>query len=74
MAHIKVSASAPSKDLYDFEGKIEMGDGKKSYKLDMRNFLHKGSKLHNSVKVDLLVVFTGVHSKLVLNMGKPRLK
>ena len=58
--------------MYDFEGKIEMNG--KQYKLDMKNFLQKGSKLHNSVKVDLLVIYTGIHTKLVMNMGAPRLK
>ena len=42
---VKVTASAPMKDLYQFEGKIEIPGGKKVQELKMVNFLHRGSKI-----------------------------
>ena len=45
-----------------------------THDLSLKNFLHRGSKLKNSVKIDALVVYTGVDTKLVLNVGTPRTK
>ena len=51
-----------------------MTDGKKPKELKLVNFLHRGSILKNSVKVDAVVVYTGVESKLAMNVQKPRIK
>ena len=73
LSALKFTASKPLKDLYDFQGKIEVPDGQ-TIKLDLRNFLHSGSILHNSNKVDAMVVYSGYQTKLAMNLGTPRLK
>lgn len=71
---IKITASKPEKDLYSFDGSIDLQDGKKPKELKLINFLHRGSILKNSVKVDAVVLYTGVESKLAMNFQKPRTK
>ena len=51
-----------------------MGNKSQTHDLSLKNFLHRGSKLKNSVKIDALVVYTGVDTKLVLNVGTPKTK
>lgn len=69
-----MTASPPVKDLYKFEGTIDMPNGKKPQELKLVNFLHRGSILKNSIKIDAMVVYTGHASKLALNVSTPRTK
>ena len=71
---MKITASKPERDLYKFDGNIDLGDGKKNKELKLVNFLHRGSILKNSVKIDAVVVYTGHDSKLAMNVQKPRTK
>ena len=63
-----VNISAPNADLYTFHGTLscpEMSDLK--IDLDLKQFLHKGASLRNSNYIDALVLYTGVHTKSVMN-------
>ena len=51
-----------------------MPNKSQKYDLTLKNFLHRGSKLKNSVKIDALVVYSGIDTKLVLNIDTPRTK
>ena len=68
----------PFKDLYTFDGKIKIQDPdsgpKQTVNLTHGQFLHKGATLRNSDRVLGLVVYTGVETKLSLNLSKYRFK
>ena len=42
--------------------------------LDLKQFLHRGAQLKNSNYIDAIVLYTGAHTKLVLNQGKYEFK
>ena len=65
---IEVNIPAPNDDLYKFHGTLsctEISDLK--IDLDLEQFLHKGACLRNSNYIDTLVLYTGVHTKSVMN-------
>ena len=68
----------PFKDLNTFDGKIKIqdpdGGPANSIMLSRNQFLHKGATLRNSDRVLGLVVYTGVETKLALNLSKYRFK
>ena len=63
----------PIKDLYSFGGcmklKLDEETKSKNFKLTIEQFLHRGSFVENSGHVLALVCYTGVQSKLILNLG-----
>lgn len=73
---LKLSAIKPIKELYSWQGKIEVEiDGEEtSHKVDNNSFLHRGSFLENSGSVVGLVVYTGTETKLMMNLGKYKFK
>ena len=74
LSGIKITASPPIKDLYKFKGELLLPNKSEKLDLSLKNFLHWGSTLKNSIKIDALVVYTGVDTKLVINVGTPKTK
>ena len=73
---LTVETIAPIKDLYNFKGRcmFNFGGEEKSISIDLNSFLHRGSFLENSTSVIGLVVATGEHTKIQMNMGKYKFK
>lgn len=67
-----------TKELYTFEGKIDMkdenGEQIEASDLTLQQFLHKGAIIKNSERILALVTYTGVQSKLILNLGSYHFK
>ena len=68
MSCLKIDVNAPNPDLYNFRGTIKCSD-LLDFKqdIDLKQFLHRGSQLRNSKYIDAIVLYTGNHTKMVLN-------
>ena len=64
---IQISYENPVKDIYRFEGNLQVGDNQNT--LDLKQFIPRGAYVKNSQKIKALVVYTGVETKLVMNQG-----
>lgn len=61
---------APTKSIFEFNGNLKLSSNPSDeIKVELKQFLFKGSKLKNSGKVYGLVVYTGKESKIMLNSG-----
>ncbi len=70
--NLSVKCISPQKELYYFNGRLTASlPSEPDFKmeLDLNQFLHRGSYIENSGYVYCLVVYTGVDTKLMLNMG-----
>ncbi|CAG8682520.1 20705_t:CDS:2, partial [Racocetra persica] len=64
-----VSAENPNQDLYNFDGSIELPDGK-ICALSNDQILLRGTILRNTPEIYGLVIFTGEETKLRMNASK----
>ena len=72
-ADLLVNCIPPVKELYYFEGRLRAkfpDQPEFRQDLSLNQFLHRGSYIENSGHVIAMVVYTGVDSKLILNLGK----
>lgn len=63
----------PNPYLYTFNGTIQFPDGTKAA-LDHSNIILRGSSLKNTKFIHGLVIYTGHHTKIMLNSVKARAK
>lgn len=68
---VVVSAAAPVPALESFTASVGCGAGGVQAPLDDKNLLPRGSVLRNTATVDALIVYTGVDTKVSLNMRSP---
>ena len=71
-ANLSISCIPPQKELYYFEGRLRAclpHEPEFKMALDLNQFLHRGSFIENSGHVYAMVVYTGVETKLIMNMG-----
>lgn len=68
---VVVSAAAPVPALESFTASVGFGAGGVQAPLDDKNLLPRGSVLRNTASVDALIVYTGVDTKVSLNMRSP---
>ena len=73
LRNVQIQALHPDADLYKFTGEVNLAFDK-AIELDLKQFLHRGSTLKNSNFVDALVIYTGIHTKIVMNQGKYEFK
>ena len=71
-AQLTVNCIPPQKSLYTFNGKLRaFVSGEDIFQdLKLDQFLHRGSYIENSGSVIALVVYTGVETKLIQNLGR----
>ncbi len=75
--YIKLNYEAPSPFLDKFIGELLVGGNgseKKSIKLNASNLLLRGTKVKNVDYVIGVCVYTGHHTKIMLNSSKSRAK
>lgn len=68
-----VQVAPPNNDIYKFDGKWNTSQGTVE-SLMTDNFVLKGSKLRNTNSLYGLVIYTGHHTKVMMNSSKPRFK
>ncbi|KAG2378980.1 hypothetical protein C9374_007618 [Naegleria lovaniensis] len=66
-----VNCEQPNNKLYNFTGNIKIDPDPKPIALDVENILLRGAILKNTKHIYGLVVFTGKHSKLMMNSRNP---
>ena len=69
---IKISYIPPDKGIYNFKG--QMKHQEKASDLELKNFIPRGAVIRNTEEVFVVVLYTGVDTKLVLNEGKYKFK
>ena len=69
-----VACEQPNNKLYNFTGNIKIDPDPKPIPLDVENILLRGAILKNTKYIYGLVVFTGKHSKLMMNSRNPPTK
>ena len=75
--YIRLNYDAPNPYLDKFDGELKVGgEGpyKKSIKLNKNNLLLRGTKVKNVDYVIGVCVYTGHHTKIMLNSSKSRSK
>mmetsp|Transcript_7801 Transcript_7801/g.7257 ORF Transcript_7801/g.7257 Transcript_7801/m.7257 type:complete len:127 (+) Transcript_7801:613-993(+) len=74
---MEISCLGPEKNLYLFKGDLNVTDlsGKdQKFSIDLLNFIPRGSVLKNSGKVRVLILYSGLQTKMFLNQGKYHFK
>ncbi|KAL9647568.1 hypothetical protein ABK040_006924 [Willaertia magna] len=66
-----VQCEQPNNKLYNFTGTLKLDAEPKPIPVDVENILLRGAQLKNTKYVYGLVVFTGKHSKLMMNSRNP---
>ncbi|EFC47189.1 predicted protein, partial [Naegleria gruberi] len=69
-----INCEQPNNKLYNFTGNIKIDPDPKPIALDVENVLLRGAILKNTKYIYGLVVFTGKHSKLMMNSRNPPTK
>ena len=64
---LKVTADPPNRNPENFNGNIDLLGGNIHQRIDITNFLPKGSKMVDSTQVEAIVMYTGEHTKLQIN-------
>lgn len=66
----------PDKNIYFFDGNLTLSSSanSESKKLELKNFIPRGSVVKNSEEILALIVYTGVDTKLALNLGTYQFK
>ena len=75
---LKIHSTSPLENLYKFDGKLVINQSSKNesqtYNLSIDQFLHRGGTIKNSTAVYAMVIYTGIDTKLILNLGKYSMK
>ena len=72
---LKVNADKPEKNLFVFNGNMQRLDpGTQPEQLALRHFLYKGATIRLTQSALVMVMYTGVETKIQLNMSKARQK
>uniref|UniRef100_A0A7S3A2G3 Phospholipid-transporting ATPase n=2 Tax=Rhodosorus marinus TaxID=101924 RepID=A0A7S3A2G3_9RHOD len=67
----KAEVSGPNPQFEVFQGSVKLAGAEDAVPVDSLNLILRGSTLRNTEEVHALVVYTGVDSKVALNMRDP---
>lgn len=65
-----IECEGPNNQIYKFDGTILLNNKQESLSAD--NFLLKGSKIRNTEECYGVVIYTGHHTKVMMNSSRPR--